>query len=77
MYRTKIKDRIGPLKTDSGELIESGEDISRTLNDYFLSVFTQENLAPVPERVQVYKGEKKREVKGCTYYLADGPGRDN
>ncbi len=26
MYRTKTKERIGPLKTEAGEIIESGEE---------------------------------------------------
>ncbi len=42
MYRTKIKERIGPLRTEAGEIIESGEEMSNLLNDYFLSVFTEE-----------------------------------
>ncbi len=43
MYRTKIRDKIGSLKTEAGEIIESGEEMSNLLNDYFLSVFTREN----------------------------------
>ncbi len=43
VYRTKTRERVGPLKTEAGEIIESGEDMSNLLNDYFLSVFTREN----------------------------------
>ncbi len=42
MYRTKTRERIGPLKTEAGDTIESGEKMSNLLNDYFLSVFTRE-----------------------------------
>jgi len=35
MYRTKTRERIGPLKTEAGEIIESGEEMSKLLNDYF------------------------------------------
>ncbi len=41
LYRTKTRDRIGPLKTSTGELVENGEKMSQMMNEYFLSVFTQ------------------------------------
>ena len=37
----KTNERIGPLK-GMGGLIENGEEISKELNKYFLSVFSQE-----------------------------------
>ncbi len=55
LYRTKTRDRIGPLKTNTGELVETGEDMSQMMNEYFLSVFKQENLTTIPLRVQVYE----------------------
>ncbi len=35
----------------------------RMLNDYFLSIFTKENLATLPDRVQVYEGEDKEKLR--------------
>ncbi len=58
LYGTKTTDRIRPLKTNTGELVENGEEISQMMNDYFLSVFTQENRTTIPNRVQVYEGEE-------------------
>lgn len=43
--------RIDPLKTDSEEVVENDEDMSITLNYYFLSVFTEGNLVAIPERI--------------------------
>ncbi len=48
MYRTKTREGIGPLKTEAGDIIESGEEMSNLLNDYFLLVFTRENHDAIP-----------------------------
>ncbi len=48
MYRTKTRETIGPLKTEAGEIMENGEEMSNLLNDYFLSVFTRENQDTIP-----------------------------
>ena len=39
LYKTKIRDRIGPLKVDEGTIV-SNREMSEVLNEYFLSVFT-------------------------------------
>lgn len=54
------------MNTNTGELVENGEDMSKMLNDYFLSVFTQENLTTIPERVQVYEGEDNDKLRDVT-----------
>ncbi len=63
LYRTKTRNRIRLLKTNTGELVETGEDMSQLMNEYFLSVFKQENLPTIPERVQVYKGEENDKLR--------------
>lgn len=45
------------MKIITRELVENSEDMSQILNDYFLSVFTQENVTTLIEKVQVYEGE--------------------
>ncbi len=57
MYRTKTRERIGPLKTEAGKIIESGEDMNNLLNDYFLSIFTTENQGTIPVG-EVFQGEE-------------------
>ena len=39
VYRTKSRDLVGPLKLGQEEMVSSGEDMGKVLNDYFLSVF--------------------------------------
>ncbi len=59
MYRTKTRERIGSLKTEAGEIIESGKEMSNLLNDCFLSVFTRENQDTIPEGEEVFQNEMK------------------
>ncbi|KAK8754343.1 hypothetical protein OTU49_015693, partial [Cherax quadricarinatus] len=49
VYRSKIRDKIGPLKSNSGQITDSDKDMCEILNTYFLSVFTQENTSDIPE----------------------------
>ena len=41
-----------------GNLIENGEEISKELNKYFLSVFSQEESDRELEPVQIFRGQK-------------------
>ncbi len=63
MYRTKTRERIGPLKTEAGEIIESGEEMSNFLNDYFSSVFTRENQDTIPAGEEVFQGEDDEKLR--------------
>lgn len=55
----KKKEKIGPLKVNKDELVNNYENMSTLLNDYILSVFTQDDRTTIPERVRVYEGESK------------------
>ncbi len=59
----KTRERIGPLKTEAGEIIESGEEMSTLLNDYFLSVFTTENQDIIPTGEEVFQGEDNEKLR--------------
>ena len=63
LYKTKIKDRIGPLKLDEGTAV-SNREMSEVLNNYFLSVFTQEDLTYIPDALQVYRGGAENSLTG-------------
>ena len=39
-------------------MIDNSEDMSEALNDYFLSVFTHENLTTLPHADQVFKARE-------------------
>lgn len=56
--QTKVK--IGPLRSEQGELVEGSEGMGQILNKYFASVFTKENMEYMPEPVDNYdiKGRK-------------------
>ena len=58
LYKAKTKEKIGPLKEMDGRLIENGEEISKELKKYFLSVFSQEESGREPEPVQIFKGQE-------------------
>lgn len=58
LYKAKTKDKIGPLKGTDGRLIDDSQEISKELNDYFLSVFSQVGDDREPEPEQVFKGQE-------------------
>ena len=58
LYKAKTKDRIGPLKGTDGRLIDDSQEISKELNSYFLSVFSEEGDEREPEPEQVYRGQE-------------------
>ena len=58
--KTKSKDRVGPLKDPAGNLIEDDNIMCDTLNNFFASVFTQENTDTVPEVGSVFNGDSSQ-----------------
>ena len=61
-YTAKTKGGIGPLKGMDGSLIEKGEEISKELNNYFLSVFTQEEPDGELELEQILRGQEAEKL---------------
>ncbi len=59
----KTRERIESLKTEAGETIESGEDMSKLLNNYSLSVFTRENQDTIPVGEKVFQGEDNEKLR--------------
>ena len=47
---------MGPLKNTSGKLVTDDQSMAEILNDFFCSVFTQEDTSNVPEAEQRYCG---------------------
>ena len=58
----KTREELGTLKTANGELISSGEGISIILNEYFLTVFTQENMQDIPDSEQILRAEESEKL---------------
>ena len=46
--RTIIGDNVEPLKTPTGQIVTNDNDMANTLNTYFSSVFTHEQLNNIP-----------------------------
>ncbi len=62
MYKAKSRDYIGPLKGMDGRLIDKGEEISKELNNYFLSVFSQEEPDREVEVEHIIRGEEDEKL---------------
>ena len=68
--KQKVKDALGPLKNDVGEIIPPGQQTANTLNKFFASVFTVEgNEVPVPE--QIYRGPENEKLVDLTITVED------
>ncbi|XP_055502086.1 uncharacterized protein LOC129703542 [Leucoraja erinacea] len=44
-----VKTNVGPLQSETGELIMGNKDMADQLNNYFCSVFTKEDINNLPE----------------------------
>ena len=58
LYKAKARDCIGPLKGTDGTLIDNDEEISKELNNYFVSVFTQEEPGREVRLDQIFRGQE-------------------
>ena len=47
--RRIVRDNVGPLKTPTGQIVTTDNDMANTLNTYFSSVFTHEQLNNIPQ----------------------------
>ena len=54
--KQRSKDKIEPLKNDRGEIIMKNEQMCTVLTDYFLSVFTKQDVENVPIPQQMFHG---------------------
>ena len=56
--RKPIKSTIGPLKDRQGNMISSDEGMADLLNEYFASVYTEEDLQQIPSVPILYQGNE-------------------
>ena len=54
--RKPVKNTIGPLKDRTGSIISSDEGMANILNEYFVSVYTEEDTSEIPVVPIVYRG---------------------
>ena len=50
-----VRDKVGPLKKPDGSVVTTDNDMANTLNDYFSSEFTHEQLNNIPQH-DLYEG---------------------
>lgn len=60
--KQKRKDMVGPLRNEAGEMVTKEEEIAEVLNDYFSTVFTEENTQNIPDPEKMFKGEDKDRI---------------
>ena len=53
-WRTKVK--VGSLKDTAGNQISKDQETSEVLNNYFSSVFTEEDIVSMPNAKKIFKG---------------------
>ena len=81
--RRIVRDKVGPPKTPDGIVVTTDNDMANTLNDYFSSVFTQEQLNNIPQLDQ-YEGnaidifnfrvnEVQEKLQHLNIYKSTGP----
>ena len=56
--RKPIKSSIGPLKDRNNKTISSDEEMANTLNEYFTSVYTEEDTSKLPSAPISYQGNE-------------------
>jgi hypothetical protein len=81
--KTKARTTIGPLKGENGQLEAEDKQMANILNDFFVSVFTQENLEFIPEPAQeeatemrmpsITKDKIREKIQGLRVDSAPGP----
>ena len=62
MYQTKTREKIGPIRSDSGELTDNDGEMSNNLNKYFSTVFTTENLNMIPEAPTLFRDSEENKL---------------
>ena len=54
--RKPVKNTIGPLKDRTGSIISTDEGMANIFNEYFASVYTEEDTSEIPNVPIVYRG---------------------
>ena len=54
--RKPVKNTIGPLKDRTGSIISTDEGMANIFNEYFASVYTEEDTSEIPIVPIVYRG---------------------
>lgn len=61
--KSVVKDVVGPLKDSTGNLLVNNVDVCNTLNDYFVSVFTDESVLPTAPNIRDLTNDELNDVE--------------
>ena len=54
--KQKVRDKVGPLENNSGNIISEEFQMAANLNEYFSSVFTTEDISSLPVPLTKFEG---------------------
>ena len=60
--KQKVRDKVGPLENNRGNIISDGFQMEEVLNEYFSSVFTTEDIRALPVPFTKFKGNKSEHL---------------
>ena len=60
--KQKVRDKVGPLENNRGNIISDGFQIAEVLNEYFSSVFTTEDISSLPVPFTKFEGNKSEHL---------------
>ena len=55
--KQRSKDKAGPLKDDDGTIVNDDQCMAKLFNNYFVSVFCEENLNNIPKPSMIFNGD--------------------
>ena len=60
--KQKVRDMVGPLENNRGNIISDGFQMAEVLNEYFSSVFTIEDISTLPVPFTKFEGSKSEHL---------------
>ena len=60
--KQKVRDKVGPLENNSGNIISDGFQMEEVLNEYFSSVFTTADISSLPVPFTKFEGNKSEHL---------------
>ena len=60
--KQKVRDKVGSLENNSGNIISDGFQMAEVLNEYFSSIFTTEDFSSLPVPLIKFEGSKSEHL---------------
>ena len=72
----KVRDKVGPLENNSGNIISDRFHIAEVLNEYFCSIFTTEDISSLPVPFTQFEGNKSEHL-GQLFVIPQNYSKEN